>query len=515
MVPHLRLRDAHVLSQTCNALRQTFARASPVLEALALVRSWPLASVSSRLLLTVCYVQDLMPRQHLASQAPPGSCAAEQLQALAALHARIRRGQAAVVSELHVTDADLPEPDLTLHSFTQSPGANCAALVWGRGYVQEDCTPATMGTVVVGQSPDGSMRSDPQPSNVSFSECCAGFSADGRYCTTVSCTGKYSHEQEAYVLAADGEPRAVVCTFDTQKERRWLLQAPHADFIYLQDSEIVCSDSRSSPCAALDCTDDRDQEALLVFQVLKPCARLLRTHSLKSFLWLPGTQSLVLLTWDCQLCSGNLSKMDVLPWETEPSPVVSRPLSSLFQAGAAPSMAASPSGRAVWVAQQQSQHTTQQEGDDIRLTVHASTTLVCIGTWHLSVGGQPQAICLHATCQALAISHTGAGRSKTSVYALSGDTIGSLLFRLDDYPCLSFSADGLWLVHVAAGAIRVLNARTGSCVLHLPPAELSRLPNMHVCATAVSWNVCDPRQLLVTCTDSCWGGGMLFSTMQF
>ena len=80
----------------------------------------------------VAAVQAFMPAEHLASQAAEGASSLQQLNALAALHARIASGQLFTASELHVQQPDLRLKRDAQETFSSqiSPSGTSAIVFW-------------------------------------------------------------------------------------------------------------------------------------------------------------------------------------------------------------------------------------------------------------------------------------------------------------------------------------------------------------------------------------------------
>ena len=507
-----------------------------------------------------------MPRQHLARQAAPGLPVRQQLDALARLHARIRREQPATVRRrLVVPDGVTTRGDHHHCCAAHGPGSqlspsgdfvlvlcageigfvwwdwqSCSAEMRSLKADADDNEAAEMGSQDDGDEDDGDEDDDDggwlHPCMHGFTTCAVGWSPIGSVC--VVATGICPEPHAAYYpglgirprsdsasdseldtepssFQAPAQPPAVICAFDSVS-RSWL-QHPLWDVLPNNAQTIEVCDSATLPVAAV-CghTIAGEDAVVIVFQVTTSCVHLVPLPAERrcSLLWLPGSHTLVLLQAD------RLAWLDVLAWSSPdthsadwaPLPEPSKPESF--------AMAACPRGRALWVVQAISELT---DGYRFCVSVHTPAHRACLGTWSLDIQGAEQHnrfLGVATSCQAVAVSF---GDRITCVYSLSGPTaLGQLLFRVnDELQGLAFSGDGCHMVAYqrSCSQIAVLQTSTGVRVAGVRVAGISNpgwnglersLPYIHTAA----WGL-NADQLLVSSVPEDEVGYLSFSVLQW
>ena len=486
LLPRLRLRELHALSQVNRTLRQAAADSDTELETLALVQpqSCLLSPCHQARSQTPVCVQTLMPSQHLASQAPPTASTFQQLRGLASLHARIRLGQPALTSELHV----LPTPGNVLQSYCQSPATTSAVLIWGHNLL-DGFYPETVSAEVVGQDAGGVHWSNPQPSEVSFVLGKGGFSRDGRYCTTVMETGYHCHEEcSTFPPDKDLSQLALVArTFNVQK-RCWLPQRRIFDTGFEID-ELHFSHQSGPLAAAVQGSRALVERMLIVFGILEPWVQVIRLPGIPRFYWL-RVGALALLsdkddTWTLALT--------VLPGST-----AAATCTAIQTSGEYLQVTVADTGeQALWV----SHALGQQQGSscDGRVMVYDPANLVCLASWDLKLRPADY-VSVQISPHAAFVSHYGSDStvSGTCVYELvAPGRLGQLLYRTGGLPSgLCFNS--CFVLAVMHAEIRVLDAHTGETIFKRRTPTLCSLAGARM--TAAAWSSQDPGQLLVTCT---------------
>ena len=435
-----------------------------------------------------------MPAEHLATQ---GTGILQQLDALAALHARIRQGQPAVVDTLHVQRADTQQGgDFVLYHEAQlSPSGDCAAVSW---YSQDDrhttreCA-AVFGTgterwrvPLLASTPSLTMEVD--------------WTCDGRYCTALC------QRQGAQLTMG-----TFTSTFDVAT-RCWLSEVPIAcqgGFNWWADPLSSMSLSTDGELAALLIT----LRTLLVHAVFELCSLRIPARGAMSHAWLPG-EHVVLLLGQQGLARVQLSPRPVssvsLTWvqlacvSAEPQRAWTRDVHGYQQMGIAPD------GGTVWVA-----HLCPDES--IAVVGCDTTTLTCVSGPHLLAKclytGQnfrPESVCVSRS--ALAVCTSASYGYYTFVCALEGFASGwrmsTGMFAAEAFGGASFSAEGCFLVGkelddygglTESDTVLVLDARNGDCITSLrlvpPPFSSEEIGTEKL---TIAWSTSDPGRLLVT-----------------
>ena len=504
VVPRLRLRDCHSLRQTCRACRHAIAGADPQLQDLALVRGTLFAhckptsrvpekqSFLARVLprLTPGCMQALMPRKHLASQALIGASVLQQLDALAALHARIRLEQPALVSAMPV---EAPFGRDTSDWCTSPALPSCIAVAWAR---PDDASsesdddwdgPEDQGAEVFSSTGDSGSWSSMQPQAVPMRVCWPVFSQCGQWLVALCETS----------VPPGLLPRVVVSVFSVAQQS-WLceMSLPHAMLKGICHINAVFSDS----CPPLACaiigsfaTDYRTGDRLLVLGVSPPFLRCVPTGLLERIADLPGTNCIVLLKAGC------LARFNLLSPPSSPA-WVPLPESDLLAW-----TAIAPAGQALWASQKKCSLDGQggAECGWVHLSVYAAGTMTCRGYWRLEVSQQEKYTPrIYASTQAVALG----GSHHVSVYALTGTfTLGPRLYcTAANMTGISFSADGCFLLGAMDHALNILDARTGAIISRLTPAsfpDVQLFSNMRMhCG---NWGGPEHSGLLITCTSTC------------
>ena len=509
----LKLRDAQALAQTCRALRQMVTAADQELQALALVCLSSPPDTFNSAVREAYDVQELMPRQHLASQAALDASPAQQLDSLAALHARVRAGTPTVLDQLHFPKTELHEPNSEIVSWSQSPAGDCAIVVWGQPVHTDiddgntETTPETVGALVVGCSTDGVAWSAAMPATVELSQCVAGFSPAGHYCATVSSTGTYSAEDSMYLPCFDDvSPDLLIRVFDV-RQRCWLAARPASGSLNDSDDIVISGESSSAVAVAHILPDDGEGEALLVFGVLQLYSRVIQTGGVAHFQYLPGPTALV-VEWPVP---SNSEEWRLVRLDLSPQPDLSDERKGAVSLGASddilgiPCMAVAWHQSAIWAG------LTVKEQGGSTLCVYDSN-LACRGSWRLQEDSEPKHVDLHAEQQLLAVQHF---RVATSVYRLRQYALGPLLFTLADFITRpSISPDGCFMLGLVDASVVLVDVHTGGCLASLQPSTLCTgicqppLANPYI---DVAWNSCNPSQLLVAFRVN---NGVLFSVLQ-
>ena len=452
-------------------------------------------------------MQGLMPRQHLASQAPVGTSSQAQISALAALHARIRRGKPAVVSELRVRGHDLHlGAHLQKLGCQLSPSGDCAVAVWGkRGH--PDTPPVTTGVQILGRHPDGAVWGRAPACTVPTCSCRIGWSSDGRFCAAISETGTYSVEQQTTLTVA-GAPDLIIRVFDSQLGI-FLPELP-MDSLRLDDEEGSVSFSDDATLVTADCCymPGSAHRELLVFEVSHASVAAIRwfcvTEPISQSLWLPGTATLAVLGG----LPPSLLCIDVRPWPSSARHSYWAPLPF-----ASPDcMAASPDGHLVWVV-----HCPEIDSPEpcFCISVWAAATMACQDSWSRAVGPghlasqAPHRPCAHVAHCCLAISLHG----NVCIFELAeGRKLGELQYCVD-MQGVALSPDTSFLLGYGSDHIGQVSASVR--VLHLCSATYTDAVQplgLKAQITAVSWGA-DASQVLTASRLPCQT--MVFSVHQY
>ena len=464
-----------------------------------------------------------MPQEHLASQAASSATCSQQLDGMAALHARIRQGSPGIAHQWLFRMTDLPEPGLEFVHWCRSSAGGCAVVVWGRPGTagsdmdsadeEDELEPETVGALVVGCDAGSTPWTSSMPAEVELSTCCTGFSPQGDYCVTVSQTGTFSAEHRAYQPCEDADvPELLIRVFDV-RQRSWLAARPAAGHASSYESVAFCEGP--GPLVAVVHMWRGDESALLVFGVVEPYSRVITTDCLRCFHLLPGLRALVLrLPSQDDGSKWSLACMHLGPQSGDSAGL---PAWVPFDVQSAPALAVAWRGCAVWVGLL----VRGQQGSS--LSVYSVTDLACRGTWTLAGHGaghvlQVRRIVLHAKQQVILVQQQLGRGVATSVYRLEQYALGPLVFRVDSsiaHPIIS--ADASFMLGFDE-SVMVVDMHTGSCLAQLAPESLCtggcQLPTgeSYLFLPALSWNSCNPSQLLV----SFWvRTGMLFSVLQY
>ena len=419
-----------------------------------------------------------MPREHLCSEAPPGSSPLQQLHALVGMHARIRLGRPTLVSELCVWESDLLDavPGAAMDGYDSklSPSIDCAVINW-----EGD---AGMGTYMLGSRIDGSLWRSKQPTAVPYQYGDASFSCCGRWCITSS--------------RLEGQTTHVANIFDVQRQR-WLpqLTLTREAANYLAGS-VMLTDS-TEPLLAAVCSRHQGQPCLAVFGVAHRTVTLvrLRESEVTDVMWAPRTHCLVVLG------QGRLAWLDMHPRPCDPAQLhmtnlPGGPVSEVL------CMAASPAGGTLWVMQ-----VLKSEPGELRLTAFSLPGLRCVGTWRRQftvtqgAGRRDFPCALRVSYGLLAVNLHQTG---TCVCQVEQPTsLGQLLFRVDAVQTWG-CADGVLLTGILSCSdktyhVAVLDARTGCFLWTGRPvsSSIDFQAEGEARTCSVTWGQHDPSQLHV------------------
>ena len=379
-----------------------------------------------------------MPRQHLASQAPAGSSAVEQLDALTALHARIRLGQATVTSLLHVP----PEPNDCYAIYSRSvPASTCGAMVWGilgaSGYA--GASDETETVVMVGKGLDGTPWSSLLPRALDLAQCSPAISPCEQWCVTVS---------QTFVSR-----KTLVSVFSVM-EGRWLYERLLRDTGF-PGQGAAFSDSSG---ALLACVEMHDGQLLLLgFAPHSAC--VVQTGGTPLLDWQVRGSSIFLLRLDFVAVVHTGQQPESVTWVALPAERSGRP-----------SLDCAPAGQAVWVVRKGHSADWRAADTSMHVSVHALSDAACHGTWRLESPGDDHLLHVQASCQAVAFW----GYGTTTVYQMTAPfELGQLLY-CTDVGCLAFSPDGC-LLHGYSGSGReaelmYVDAHTGGVLCTVQPS---------------------------------------------
>ena len=432
-----------------------------------------------------------MPAEHLATQ---GTSILQQLDALAAVHSRIKLGQPAVVDALHVQRADTQQGRdfVILRDSQPSPSGDCAVVFW-YSYNREQTTREC--AAVFGTGPER-WRVPLLASTPSQTQC-VGWSRDGRYCTALC----QRHE------ARPGRG-LFTSTFDLA-QRCWLQEVPICSlgsFRWWRDIMSGMSVSGDGTLAAALVT----VSTLLVFAVFEPFSVSIPAAGAMSLAWVPG-QHVVLVLGQQGLACVHLDPRPVGPvsltWEqracvsAEPRRAWTHSWHGYQQ------MCVEPDGRTVWVA-----HTSPAES----LVVMGcdTATLSCVSGPHLLAecvytGHNFRPEVMSVSRQALAVCTSASYGWQIYVHALEGSAdrrqLGRRLFVSGEFGSATFSADGRFIVGVdfpdyvgPQDTLVILDARNGDCIASL---ELVAPPfngrDVETDKLIVRWSASDPGQVHV------------------
>ena len=165
-------------------------------------------------------------------------------------------------------------------------------------------------------------------------------------------------------------------------------------------------------------------------------------------------------------------------------------------------VAPSPTGQVLWVVQGDFGPLAQQ----CCVSVHAAAGRACTGTWCVDIwAGEFMEVT--ASRQAIAIGTN----NYTWVFQLdSPAALGQLLYKTVVLMCCaSFSHDSCFLLGGSSDVLEVRHARTGQVqtLMHHPDRPGAEFYH-------ASWGL-NPSQLLVTCSLTHAGGGLLLSVLQY
>ena len=440
-----------------------------------------------------------MPRQHLASQAPAGSSVVQQLHSLAGLHARIRQGQPATVTELHLSDKDAP-PGRVLHTWGSelSPAGDCLIALWTKR-----ADPAqpwdSISAEMRGVSGAALSWSCPYPHNAAFVNVATGWSPSGGHCATLADCDAWSADRKP--LLEPRTPDAIICAFDVQ-HHCWMHTLPVHGAVPSPEERthrIELCDSASLPvAAALGETVDTEERVMIIFELTRPRVQLipLEEELPCPFAWLRGSHTLAVLQAGC------IAWLDVL----DLSPGTHEPIwNGLPDEGGnkAAHLAAAPDGQALWVVQAVAEQCTDEP---FCLSVHAVGSRAFVGSWWLGIERCGEHVLLSVARQAIAVT-----TAVTHVYSLSGLALGPLLYEASVYvERAAFSGEGCLLVGgVSAAGIELLDSRTGCCLANLAPQGGASRYGFE----KIRWGQ-DPSQLQISRSQDC-AAGLVFSVLQF
>ena len=444
-----------------------------------------------------------MPRkQHTGPALPP----VEHLNALAGLHASIRRGWPVTVGELHARAADAGGAGVDYLQLVSdvsqlSPDGQCAIIVWGdasRGFPDFQ----NMGAHIMARLEAGDVQIYPQPGSTRFHKCSTGFSACSRYCVVISAVGT------AYIggmpsLGHGESMDLIVHCFDTV-QRQWLREVRVEGLSLAIARCISFSDGPGPMTAALSAEKyqedsyDEAEEHLVTVQLPQLSFQVRATGACRH-LWLPQTNCLVLHTNRglARLTPASASGTADLAW------VPLAPRATVWAAY----MAAAPDLRTLWVVQ------TPGPSRHHHFSAHTCSDVAYVDRWTVNreVVDKQSAVVqsLQVSHRALAIScfrriPPNSHIDSVSVFGLTRpNAVGPLLFRTDHLKSPTFSQDGCFVLGIGRSLrLTVLDARTGSvCVSLDPPAETRTGALSHTLLPpeiTAAWSGSDPSQLFVT-----------------
>ena len=435
-----------------------------------------------------------MLRQHLASQAPAGSSAVEQLDALTALHARIRLGQLTAARPLV---AEAPGA-WGIIDFQNSPNGRWLVIIWGRVVDEDEDDDNIEGEHrlqldIIGRGDDGVSRSFLRPRVLPSRRGETAFSPCERWCVAVCETG--DNELTAWV-------------FDTS-HCSWLPE------VVLEGTGLRggCGLSFLHSAGQLLAVTPGNQDMLLIVEVAQPACRLLRTGSVEALRWLPGSSSVVLMRQWALACL-DLQQPSTPAW----LPMPDAPVDAVEYTDLSAHISLAPNGQALWAAQ------SLDDADSTsitRVSVIESASLSCLGSWRLTQGHRGY-YGLRVCAQAIALCYVP---GCVDVYELTGPhQLGRHLFHSADslMQQASFFGDGRFLLGVSNIdpmhlSTTVLDVLTGDCVFTLEPSKLLHVlagdePPFADSVERVSWCRQDPSQLLVTTS---WSDDLMLSVVSF
>ena len=458
-------------------------------------------------------VQAHMPAEHLASQAPSGATAQQQLNGLASLHKAIAHNRYSLVSQWYVRKEELqPEQRPSTLGSAISPDGSCAAVNWSNTY--------TAGYHLIGDAAAGGSWSHSLPAMAldgtsSFSTCSQFFTC----------------------LHWEGSSSLVAKVFDTRTHQLLHEVAINAGLPPGRYGHGGCSFAPGAQTAAVmlgsakpaggyqDKSDADCARCLAMYGATRPFLTLVEAESLCSFLW-SDARSILLLSKTglarFELGSWSQHQPQQLHWEQ----FVDLPCNGQDR----PCMALSVSGDTVWMAYRpftRDERVAQGPGVRVCFKLFSSSAAFrSLASWTRDVPvarleDAPRTII--ARQQAFIVEMTSSDRAPcTLVFGLHTPTeLGQLLYRtsLSD---VSASQNGRWLAGRSAGyedsAAAVIGMHTGSVVSLLVPMQHLAHPvsSMHV--HTVEWAAHDPSLLMVkgrTDNKKHWGVEVSFCVFKF
>ena len=434
-----------------------------------------------------------MPVEHLASQASRGSTPLQQLAALQSLHTCIRGGRLTANSDLHLHEVNLGLPEgsvLEPEAAVLSPDRQRVVVPWScrstqaGGALVVGADWKTSGAAPSTRAPDPARRSFTRHQALSAHPvlaCLVACSPCSRFCVSLT-------------LRAMPESRhAFVAHVFRVRTQRWqaevaLHSGPGTDGASLRACSLQLS-SDGDPLLAAALVGTRGQTALLVFDVAQPRTSLLvEAPGATSFLWLPGRARAVVL-----LRPGTVARLELSPLPAGPVELCWDALPSVPAEPAQPWMDLAPRSGVLWVLQ------PSEGGGSFSLSAFCAADLSVLSSCQREATGTPWF--LHAASQAVAVC-VGAD---TQVYALSGHTVGGLLFQAAALTGpVQFSADGRFLVgHRVDGEgqdrVQVLDVRSGQRLVNLGAKEfyVPAHGRIQLAFIEVVWVPSDPGALYV------------------
>ena len=491
ILPKLRLQDVQTLRQACTALRQVVADADAQLLQLTLVRTLPVrlhcVPVSCS---HCCQVQALMPAKHLASQ---GTSSLQQLDALAALHDRIKLGQPEAATVLHVQTSDLGEDCRSLEHWTSllSPTGACALVFWNSSHQQLHAT-------VAGLGPEGVTWRYPCTPPASSQTLLAAWTPNGSHCAVLTAPlGRATAPAQIHVSSFDAARHCWlpnVSIMDAKAEKAY-------------EVDVMCVSADGKLAAAL-----LTYHALLVWEVCGPSGLCVSAEDAYEWHW-AGSHAIVLV----RQASVAVLRLDPFPqgpvtlcWVRMLGgcPIVGTApdgysLCWVRMLGGCPIVGIAPDGYSLWAV-------CQVRAAMIKLEAYSISDLACQGTYvmpalaHFALPGS-----VHASRQAVAVCCGEGSGQCTVVYQRHGrSALSRQMFVASGLGDVQFSACGRWLAGSASGGrVKVLDARTGRTLCSLQPADFwpAYEPSLIPQESRAAWSICQPDQLLIS---SCLAGHM-------
>ena len=493
----LDLHTWQALSATSRACRQLLAGAEDVLAVLVLV------SETAHRLLVSRGCQDLScssMQAKLAGTLPPPHQAPlhQELNAVASQHASVRQGEVAALLEVTPT---VPLPSsLSVYRSSLAPTWTAAAL-----FCVHVCAPVCLDSMVMVSKPPGATMWALAPAGTITDKRIArdyGWSASGRF---FGCLHRSAHGHPPGVWSAQ--------FFDTTS-RSWLPE------LHLHDSDLL------DPVRVVFCEDETlaavqfSFHRVVICGVQHPTVRVLVVPSNRfpDFEWLPGTTTLLLVDVLGRALAAVPVSAAAEAHQSSVHPDWAVNLGAAAQEATQPRLAILPSGCVLLV---HLEHPSPSETSIHFLVYGHDLQRRSTQTFHVAGQGivQNARLCHDMTISkrslALPLGSMAMPASVgTWVFELQHPhAIGKLMFEAPGFSQPALSADGHFLAGVHHGALRVLDCRTGACVLQVRPStSWLGMPAEHpypAMVTQPTWGRERQNELLIS-TDVHMGPGPQF-----